>query len=154
MPGPGVLNSELQKGSPMNKSRNSIHPKEVNKPARKRRFRSFSVLNSKMHIGRSVSGLMDGKIFSRENLASQIPFILYLTFLGVLYIANSYNAEKTIIEIGKTKRQIAELRFAYITTKSDLMFHSKQSEVAVKLSNSGIKESLVPPVKLYIKSEN
>jgi len=138
----------------MNKVRNTIHTKAPEKPARKRRFRSFSMLNSKMNVGRSVSGLLDGKLFSRENLSNQIPFIFYLTFLGVLYIANSYNAEKTIIEIGKTKKQIAELRFEYITTKSDLMFHSKQSEVAVKLTNSGIKESLVPPVKLYIKSEN
>jgi len=111
------------------------------------------MLNSKMKVGRSVSGFLDGKFFSRENLAKQIPFILFITFLGVLYIANSYNAEKTIIEIGKTKKEIEELRYAYITTKSDLMFHSKQSEVAYKLKNSGIKESLVPPVKLYLKAE-
>lgn len=154
MPGPAAQSSELQKGSPMNKVRNTIHPKTSEKPARKRRFRSLSMLNSKMNVGRSVSGFLDGKFFSRENLSKQIPFIIYMTFLGVLYIANSYNAEKTIIEIGKTKKQIAELRFEYITTKSDLMFHSKQSEVALKLVNSGIKESLVPPVKLYIKSEN
>lgn len=106
-----------------------------------------------MNVGRSVSGFLDGKFFSRENMAKQIPFILYLTFIGVLYIANSYNAEKTIIEISRTKKQNEELRFAYITTKSDLMFHSKQSEVAVKLKNSGIKESLVPPVKLYVKAK-
>ncbi len=137
----------------MNKTRNTIHQKASEKTARKRRFRSFEVLNSKMNVGRSVSGFLDGKFFSRENLAKQIPFILYLTFIGVLYIANSYNAEKTIIEISRTKKQNEELRFAYITNKSDLMFHSKQSEVAVKLKNSGIKESLVPPVKLYVKAE-
>lgn len=137
----------------MNKTRNTIHQKAKEKPARKRRFRSFEVLNSKMNVGKSVSGFLDGKFFSRENLAKQIPFILYLTFIGVLYIANSYNAEKTIIEISKTKKQNEELRFAYITNKSDLMFHSKQSEVALKLKNSGIKESLVPPVKLYVKAE-
>jgi hypothetical protein len=137
----------------MNKARNTIHQKTSEKPARKRRFRSFSIINSKMNVGRSVSGFLDGNFFSRENMAKQIPFILYLTFIGVLYIANSYNAEKTIIEISRTKKQNEELRFAYITTKSDLMFHSKQSEVAVKLKNSGIKESLVPPVKLYVKAE-
>lgn len=136
----------------MNKTRNTIHQKEREKSTRKHRFRSFKVLNSKMNVGRSVSGFLDGKFFSRENLAKQIPFILFLTFIGVLYIANSYNAEKTIIEISRTKKQNEELRFAYITNKSDLMFHSKQSEVAVKLKNSGIKESLVPPVKLYVKA--
>ncbi len=137
----------------MSKTRNIIHQKTKEKPARKRRFKSFNMLNSKMKVGGSVSGFLDAMTFSRENLARQIPFILYMTFLGVLYIANSYNAEKTIIEIGKTKRQNEELRYSYITTKSDLMFHSKQSEVAIKLQNSGIKESLVPPVKLYLKRD-
>lgn len=136
----------------MNKARNTIRKKIVEKPARKKRFRSFSVISSKMQVGRSVSGFLDGNFFSRENLAKQIPFLFYLTFLGVLYIANSYNAEKTIIDISRTKKELEELRFSYITNKSDLMFHSKQSEVAMKLTGSGIKESVVPPVKLYIKA--
>ena len=135
----------------MNKIRNTIRPKVKEKPVSGKRLRSFEMLNSKMHVGRSVSGFLDGKFFSRENLAKQIPFLLYLTLLGVLYIANSYNAEKTIIDISRTKKELEELRFSYITNKSDLMFHSKQSEVALKLVNSGIKESLVPPSKLYVK---
>lgn len=76
--------------------------------------------------------------------------MLFITLLAIVYIANSYNAEKTIIEIGKTKKELEELRFEYITTKSNLMFHSKQSEIAVRLAGSGIKESLVPPQKINI----
>lgn len=135
----------------MNKIRNTIRPKVKEKPISGKRLRSFEMLNSKMHVGRSVSGFLDGKFFSRENLAKQIPFLLYLTLLGVLYIANSYNAEKTIIDISRTKKEVEELRFSYITNKSDLMFHSKQSEVALKLVNNGIRESVVPPSKLYVK---
>lgn len=135
----------------MNKIRNKIRTKPKEKPPRKKRFKSFNMLNQKMHVGRSVSGFLDGKFLTRENLGKQIPFILYITFMGVLYIANSYNAEKTIIDISKTKRELEELRFSYITTKSELMFHSKQSEVAAKVENRGIKESLVPPAKLYVK---
>lgn len=71
--------------------------------------------------------------------------------MGIFYIANSYNAEKTIIEISRTKKQLEELRFEYITTKSNLMFESKQSEVAYKLANSQIKESTTPPIKLISK---
>ncbi len=135
----------------MNKTRNTIRPTVKEKPVRKKRFRSFEMINSKMHVGRSVSGFLDGNFFSRESLAKQIPFLFYLTLLGVLYIANSYNAEKTIIDISRTKKELEELRFSYITNKSELMFHSKQSEVALKLVNSGIKESVVPPAKLYVK---
>jgi len=109
------------------------------------------LLNKKTGTGKSVPGFFDGRLMTRENLVKQIPFIFYMTFLAIMYIANSYNAEKTIIDISKTKKELEELRFEYITTKSELMFHSKQSEVAAKLINSGVKESVVPPAKLYVK---
>jgi hypothetical protein len=138
----------------MPKVRNTIHQKPKVLKERRFGFGSFTTINRKLKSVKPVSWAIPSNLFSRENLGRQIPFILFLTFLGILYIANSYNAEKTIIEIGRTKRQIEELRFSYITTKSELMFHSKQSAVASKLSNSGVKESLVPPVKLYIKARN
>jgi len=136
----------------MNKTKNSIRQKVKEKPPGKRRFKSFDMLNRNVNVGKSVSVLFDGKFLSRENLGSQIPFILFMTFMAIMYIANSYNAEKTIIDISTTKKELEELRFEYITTKSELMFRSKQSEVAAKLVNSGIKESVVPPGKLFIKA--
>ncbi|HPG33553.1 MAG: hypothetical protein H6541_00140 [Lentimicrobiaceae bacterium] len=136
----------------MNKTRNTPRPKhEDTPPKKKRRFSSFTLLNKKTGTGKSVPGFFDGRLMTRENLVKQIPFIFYMTFLAIMYIANSYNAEKTIIDISKTKKELEELRFEYITTKSELMFHSKQSEVAAKLINSGVKESVVPPAKLYVK---
>lgn len=97
--------------------------------------------------------ILDGSFLTRQNLLRQIPFIVFITFLGVFYIANSYNAEKTIIEISKTKKELQELRYEYITTKSSLMFASKQSEVAYRLANSQVKESTVPPIKLISKTK-
>lgn len=138
----------------MSNRKNAIRPKPKEKPAPKKKRRTFHLVNHNVNVGHSVSGFLGGNFLTRETLARQIPFLLYLTFLAVLYIANSYDAEKTIIEINKTKKELEELRFSYITTKSELMFHSKQSEVALKLQNSGIKESRVPPVKLYVKNSD
>lgn len=107
-----------------------------------------------MHVGSSLHSVMDGSILTRQKLVKQLPFILYITFLAILYIANSYNAEKTIIEIGKIKHELEELRYEYITTKSNLMFHSKQSEIAGRLSGSGIRESVVPPKKIIAKGKD
>lgn len=136
----------------MNKARNTNRQKTEEKPPKKRRFKSFTMLNKTMNAGKSFSALSDGSLLNRENLVLQIPFILFMTLIAMMYIANSYNAEKTIIDISRTKKELEELRFEYITTKSELMFHSKQSEVAAKLINSGIKESVVPPGKLYTKA--
>ncbi|MBW6490194.1 MAG: hypothetical protein K0B15_03255 [Lentimicrobium sp.] len=137
-----------------NEHKNSLRPKAVNKPPKKRRrFRSFALLNQKVHVGSSLHSIVDGSFLTRDNLIKQVPFILFITFLGVFYIANSYNAEKTLIEISRIKKELEELRFEYITTKSNLMFHSKQSEVANKLKNTGVRESVVPPVKIYLTQE-
>ncbi|KAF5057902.1 hypothetical protein DSECCO2_351980 [anaerobic digester metagenome] len=133
----------------MSSVRNTPKPKQVEKPARKRRLKAFTTLNRKMHVGSSLHSIVDGSFLTRDNLVKQVPFILFLTLIAIFYIANSYNAEKTIIDISRTKRELQELRYEYITTKSNLMFHSKQSEVASRLKNSGLKESLEPPVKIY-----
>jgi hypothetical protein len=136
----------------MSTLRNTRKPKPAPPKSGMKKLRVFYTLNQKVHVGSSLHSIMDGSILTREKLVKQLPFILFITLLAMVYIANSYNAEKTIIEIGKTKKELEELRFEYITTKSNLMFHSKQSEIAVKLSGSGIKESLVPPQKIIIKS--
>lgn len=128
-------------------------PNPTVKPARKR-FKKIHLVNHNVSFSKSVASVLDGSFLTRENLLKQIPFIVFITFLGIFYIANSYNAEKTIIDISRTKKELEELRYEYITTKSNLMFQSKQSEVAYRLASSQVKESLVPPVKyVYKKTE-
>lgn len=143
-------NSGLQKGLRMEEIKNSRKKVDQKKQAR-RRFKKISMLNRQISFSKSAASVLDGSFLTRENLLKQIPFIVFITIMGIFYIANSYNAEKTIIEISRTKKQLEELRFEYITTKSNLMFESKQSEVAYKLANSQIKESTTPPIKLISK---
>lgn len=136
----------------MSNVKNTLNPHEPKRPPKKK-FRKFHVMNNKVSVGKTMVHILDGSFLTRQNLLRQIPFIVFITFLGVFYIANSYNAEKTIIEISKTKKELQELRYEYITTKSSLMFASKQSEVAYRLANSQVKESTVPPIKLISKTK-
>lgn len=132
-------------------SRNSLRkPVEVN--LKRKSPRRFRLINKNVSLGKSFVSILDGSFLTKDHLILQIPFFLYLTLLGIVYIANSYNAEKTIIDISRSKKQLEELRYEYITTKANIMFQSKQSEVAYKLASREIKESLVPPVKLVDKS--
>lgn len=78
-----------------------------------------------------------------------IPFILYLTFWAILYIANTHYAEGTLISINKMNKELKELRADYLTIKADLMFRSKQSEVAKMVESQGINELDEPPKKIY-----
>ena len=69
-----------------------------------------------------------------------------------MYIANGYFAESAIRSIDRTGNQLKELRSEYITTKSDLMYESKQSQVAKALAEKelGLKESVLPPEKIVV----
>jgi hypothetical protein len=91
----------------------------------------------------NVVGLID-----KAALIRFMPFVFFLTLLAIIYIANSYVAENTIRTIDKTERDLKELRSEYISGKSELMFKSKQTEVAAAVASSGLKESTVAPRKI------
>jgi hypothetical protein len=92
-------------------------------------------------------------LITKEQVMGWMPFVFFVTFLMLIYIWNSYYAEKNVREIDKISSELKELRSEYITSKSELMFKSKQSEVARELSAAGIKESVVPPKKIILKKE-
>lgn len=135
----------------MSLNKNSLRNPSIDN-LNKKRSKKFRFINKKVSLGKSFISILDGSFLTRENLLMQIPFFIYITILGIIYIANSYNAEKTIIDISRSKKQLEELRYEYITTKANIMFESKQSEIAYRLQSREIKESLVPPVKLADKS--
>jgi hypothetical protein len=80
-----------------------------------------------------------------------LPKILFGVFLGMLYISNTHYAEKTVRKINAVQTEVEDLRADYTTRKSDLMFASKQSEVARKVKDLGLRESLTPPNKIEVE---
>jgi hypothetical protein len=80
-----------------------------------------------------------------------LPKILFVIMLGLIYISNTHYAEKTVRKINSIQAEVEDLRADYTTLKSDLMFASKQSEVAKKVKDLQLKESLTPPFKVEIK---
>lgn len=80
-----------------------------------------------------------------------LPKILFVMILGLIYISNTHYAEKTVRKINTIQAEVEDLRADYTTLKSDLMFASKQSEVAKKVKELDLKESLTPPYKVEVK---
>jgi hypothetical protein len=94
--------------------------------------------------------LIDGTILVRRNMIRQLPYILFLTMLGIVYIANRFYAERMVRKIDELKNTVSNLRAEQITTTSELMNISRPSQVStlVQERNLGLKESLEPPKKL------
>ncbi|MCB0401607.1 MAG: hypothetical protein KDD41_05950 [Flavobacteriales bacterium] len=101
-------------------------------------------------VSRSLASVFSGNFLSSDNVVKQLPFIFFLTFLGILYIANGYYAQRTVRELQKVNDELKALRSEYITIKSDLNYNSKQSQVAQATEPYGIKESTVPPTKIVV----
>lgn len=104
----------------------------------------------KSGIVKSLNTLFSGTFLSNQQVVKHIPFILFLSVIAILYIANGYWADDKIRQVNKLSSQIKEFRSEYITTKSDLMFVSKQSEVAKAVEKLNLKEPIVPPMKIVV----
>lgn len=101
----------------------------------------------------SIKDLLDGSLIANDFIVRQLPYIVFLVLLAFIYIANRYNAEKVVRESIELTKEINELRAEAITTSSELMFISKQSEVSklVQKRGLGLKESVEPPRKIVIE---
>lgn len=82
-----------------------------------------------------------------------LPKILFVIGLALIYISNTHYAEKTVRKISAMQAEVEDLRADYTTLKADLMFASKQSEVARKVGEIGLKESLKPPYKVVVEEK-
>ncbi len=98
--------------------------------------------------GKRVREFLGGEYLSKEWVVGNLPFLLFLTVLAIVYIGNTYYAEKTFKEIEHTKSELKELRYKYISTKSELMFQSRQSEISKRAMTYGLKEVHMPPYKI------
>lgn len=86
--------------------------------------------------------------FNYEWVVKNLPFILFLSLIALLYIANGHYAVKNIRELNKLNKEVQELNWRYIDAKSDLMLRSKMSEVSQGVSNYGLQVPERPPLNI------
>lgn len=85
-------------------------------------------------------------------ITQNLPFILFLAVIALVYIANSHLAEKKVRKINKLSKEIKELKWEYLSVKSELMFRSKLSEVSKAVEPLGLKELSTPPQRIEVKT--
>lgn len=92
-------------------------------------------------------------VVSKEAATQMLPYLIFLSVLSMLYIANSHMAIKNIRKIDQLNKEVKELSWEYKSLKADLMFKSKLTEVAKKVDTLGIKELTEPPKKILVNSK-
>ncbi|MDB4927449.1 FtsL-like putative cell division protein [Mucilaginibacter sp.] len=88
-----------------------------------------------------------------DDATRALPFVLFLAFLGMIYIGNRHLAEKNIRDIEKITKEVHELGWEYKITKADLAYKSTLTEVAKRVDTLGIRESIQPAQKITMKED-
>jgi hypothetical protein len=79
-----------------------------------------------------------------------IPPMLFLLFLGLIYVANNHFHEKMIRTINHLEQDVGMLKVEFTSLKASYMLDSKQSSVAERVSALGLYEVNHPPFKLKL----
>jgi hypothetical protein len=103
--------------------------------------------------GTLLKDLLSGTIVTDKLILRNLGFLFLLTFLGALYIANRFHAERITRETTKLTREVRDLRSESLSTSANLMHESNQSEVfrLVKERELGLEELREPPYKLVVR---
>lgn len=101
----------------------------------------------------SIKGWLTGSVLAKASARKQIPFVIFVAVLAIMYIANRYHAETLMRNTMRLQQELDELRAESITTASELMFASRQSQVLkmVEENKLGLKESRVPPRRIKMR---
>lgn len=102
---------------------------------------------------KGVMSFINGMILADARVSKQIPFILFLVFLGIVLITNRNVSEKNMRKIELLRDSIKELKSESVTVSAKLMQISRPSEVVdrVKKAELGLVEPENPPQKLTIE---
>lgn len=79
-----------------------------------------------------------------------LPFVFFLGLLASIYIANVHYAENKVREIKTLQEEVKELRWRYMSLKSELMYNSKRSEVADKVKDLNLNGTGKRPKKIIV----
>ncbi len=104
--------------------------------------------------GFNIGAVLRGEFLADEKTLRHLPFFLFLSFLGIIYIANAYYVERKVVEIQRLNKRVKDLHTNYVSVKADLMFSMKQTEIAAKMAETGLKESITPPNVIRINESN
>lgn len=103
-------------------------------------------------LAKGLSSIFSGTFLTSKKTLKHMPFILFMSGMAIFYIAYNFYADDNLRKESKLQKEIKEKRSEYISTTSDLMFASKQSEVAKAAESIGLKEPIEPPTKILVDS--
>jgi hypothetical protein len=92
------------------------------------------------------------KMIAPGTLYRNMPFVCFLAFLGVIYIAFGHYAERNMRTIDALQDELREQRWHYMSVHSEVMKDGSRNRIAQSVDGSGLKTPRQAPRQLTIQS--
>ncbi len=76
---------------------------------------------------------------SYQGIVRNMPYLMFVTLLCILYITNNNRAISLTRSINDKTKELKELRWRYMDIQSRLMFQTSETQLIPKRSAAGIK---------------
>ena len=106
---------------------------------------------SKKKSNKSLVKILSGDFLSEKTLVDNLPFIGFVGFLLIVLIGWGYYTESIAKEEARLEKALGELNSEYFTLGSEYNRLSRQTQVANRLKDTGLTESVDPPKKIKVK---
>lgn len=88
-----------------------------------------------------------------QSIVRQVPYLLFLAALAVVYIYNGHNADKLVRKTSRAARELKELQSEYKSVTGDVLLRSRQSELVEAVKPLGLQVLTTEPT-ILIDSTN
>lgn len=116
---------------------------ETEAPARKRPSSAWA---------NQVRDLLSGEFLIREGALAQAPYLIFVSFLLVLYVSLGYYYEHLERERQSTERRLEELRAEFKTLQAEFESQLQQSQVERSMATLGLIQSVEAPYLIEVST--
>lgn len=95
--------------------------------------------------------LIKGRFLVSDDAFKNWRFIIFLSFLALIMIASSHQADKKVHEIARLSNEVKELKSEYVDVRMKLMQAKMESRIIRAMADRGLHPSETPPQKIIIQ---
>jgi hypothetical protein len=88
---------------------------------------------------------------SYQGIVRNMPYLMFLTVLCILYITNNNRAISLTRSINSKTKELKELRWRYMDIQSRLMFQTSETQLVPKAQTIGLQPLDKPAFEIKVK---
>jgi hypothetical protein len=89
--------------------------------------------------------------FSYKGIVNNMPYLMFVTFLCIIYIANNNRAISMTRSLNEKNKELKELKWRYLDIQSRLMYQTSESQLNLKTEAIGLQPLEKPAFEIKVK---